>query len=787
MDTNFSKISAYFGSGDTYTGKDATIEDLIKALGDSSWQTRTEAVRKLGEVTEQNEQDAQHLVELLVTRLEQDQVAAVRAAAAHALGQKHMLTPQEPLVRALNEDNDDDVRTTAAQALKAWGKHLSQFTIDELLTGYFGEDSEYARAAIIATLGELGTSVPLDVLEAALKDDSWLVRESVALAIGKQGSRANIEALEALLDDEAGPVCRAAVYALGKIGEEVSVDLPDDSPSITIKGNSGLGSSSVGGQSGSASGDREPPGKDTQDKPDDRQSRRRTHGDIEFYAYESGELEGTKVVAQALDNQWVPRSLLRAMVKGKISINDAEKYLEGLVRTEYIRSLVNGERLILNRAYLYNNPALARDYLSGGASSEAFKKLLDKAVIVPWLLYELSPDEKPAFGVLPQSFPKWQEICRDVAMHCVRFSWDEKTHNERQQTFTRDFHDFVENLYSKNLEKLSLDLELDTSSENALFQRLDEMAGLSHDYYRKHRKEERPYITRNVLYQQFVTEGENTAARIYDGTKPFSGEIKQLLDLFYNAHQADVFQGYLLTPIDSPTRQILQEWNPRSYQKDRQVESASLIEMLRGSAFALVQEGLYLRSMGLLTLQDVLDIRETEVWHKYINSLQALLDNPVGFNTLAQGVYYNYIDLAKEMTHLMELRQQRQGGVLIAPWEPSAKVQIEVGGTSMEVIWNKEGTFYLPKNEELLSKSGAPDGSTPVTVRWTIGDSGAGSTSTQAKLFSSFEIMKGRMYNAQKEWQELIKGLRTALQSKEFSVRQEQKIEVPTVNDRLEV
>src|SRR5205823_5297316 len=109
----------------------------------------------------------------------------------------------------------------------------------------------------------------------------------------------------------------------------------------------------------------------------------------------------------------------------------------------------------------------------------------------------------------------------------------------------------------------------------------------------------------------------------------------------------------------------------------------------------------YLRSMGLLTLQDVLDIRDTEVWHKYIKSLQALLDNPVGFSTLARDVYYNYIDLAKEMTHLIELRQQRQGGVLIAPWEPSAKVQIEVGGTSIEVIWNKDGTFYLPKNEEL--------------------------------------------------------------------------------------
>lgn len=769
MNTDFSKISAYFGIGDTFTSKESTTADLINALDDPSWQKRTEAVRKLGEVIEQSGQDAQRIMDLLLLRLEQDSVAAVRAAAAEALSKLHTLASQESLVRVLNEDEDDDVRTTAVQALQAWGPHLSQQTVDELTIAYFAEESEYTRAALITTLGETGPLVPFDVLEAALHDDSWLVRESAALTMGKQGLRANTETLEALLDDAAEPVCKAAIYALTKIYEEQPHDLSTHQTLVTVAPSTRLSH----------------PDTQVPDASDDRPTRRFSHGAIEFYAYEPDELEGTKVVAQAIDNQWVPRSLLHAMLKGKITIKDAERYLEGLVRTEYIRSLINGERVIINRAYLYNSAPLVRDYIHDGASREAFKKLLDQKVIVPWLLYELSPDQKPDYGVLPQNFSSWQQICKEVAMHCVRFSWDKDTNDSRQLEFARDFQEFVQNLWVKDLQKMAIDLGLDLSSKKELFQRLKKMREMSSDYYEQHWEEERPYITRNVLYQQLISANENPAERVYDGTKPFSGEIKQLVDLFYNAHQADVFQGYILTPLDSPTRQILQEWDPKKFLDTREVGSASLFEMLRGSAFSLVQEGLYLRSMGQLTLQDVLAIRDTEIWQKYIRSLKALLEHPIGFSTLAQNVYYNYVELAKEMTHLIELRQRRQGGVLMAAWEPSTKIQIEVGAASLEIIWNQDGAFFQKsENAEQLLKSSNPSGITPVTVRWTIGDSGTGNTSTQAKLYSSFDIMRGKMYKAQKDWDDLIKQLRDGLKYKEFSGRQKQEIEKPTINEK---
>ncbi|HEY1348812.1 MAG TPA: hypothetical protein VGF67_04215 [Ktedonobacteraceae bacterium] len=48
-----------------------------------------------------------------------------------------------------------------------------------------------------------------------------------------------------------------------------------------------------------------------------------------------------------------------------------------LVRAEYMRSLINSKRVIINRAYLYNNAVLSRDYARAGPACQALKRLRD--------------------------------------------------------------------------------------------------------------------------------------------------------------------------------------------------------------------------------------------------------------------------------------------------------------------------------------------------------------------------------------------------------------------------
>jgi hypothetical protein len=96
------------------------------------------------------------------------------------------------------------------------------------------------------------------------------------------------------------------------------------------------------------------------------------------------------------------------------------------VRAEYIRSLINGELVVINRAFIYNNDVIYRDYLPAQNRSnsdevpaarenrEAFKRLLQDKVVVPFLLYERSPVEQPMFATI--NFEERKKVCQE-ALH----------------------------------------------------------------------------------------------------------------------------------------------------------------------------------------------------------------------------------------------------------------------------------------------------------------------------------------------------------------------------------
>src|SRR5260221_5095700 len=136
---------------------------------------------------------------------------------------------------------------------------------------------------------------------------------------------------------------------------------------------------------------------------------------VEFEAILPDELKAISVLCQAFDNQWLPRSLLKEAIKAGGVTPKLEQQRIKLVRAEYIRSLLNCEQVVINRAFLYNNEIIYRDYLSVENNSnpdeihnaqvnrEAFKRLLQDGVIIPFLLYERSPVEPVKFSTLSLS------------------------------------------------------------------------------------------------------------------------------------------------------------------------------------------------------------------------------------------------------------------------------------------------------------------------------------------------------------------------------------------------
>src|SRR6266487_1499402 len=227
-------------------------------------------------------------------------------------------------------------------------------------------------------------------------------------------------------------------------------------------------------------------------------------GNVEFECLEPSHLQGSvHVVVQALDNQWLPRKLLYKALNEEPSIGlDAE--LQQHVRSEYIRALINSEAVDINRAFLYNNQAVSEDYTQGSPSREAFKDLLKYGIIKPYLYKERSPAEKPDFTVTP-AFTAWQQICQEVQTQCIRLSWDDETNNTlTRELLARRFDNFATNASSGVMKKYLQDLRVDESKEDALKNRLLDLAETCTSLKRKEKKD---LIAREDLYKIFVTAG----------------------------------------------------------------------------------------------------------------------------------------------------------------------------------------------------------------------------------------------------------------------------------------
>ncbi|HZS77413.1 MAG TPA: HEAT repeat domain-containing protein [Ktedonobacteraceae bacterium] len=775
-----SRIHAQFGLGETRLPNNASLDIIRKALHDNDWEIRARAAFLLGQHGEESD------ITLLVERLQHDSSAEVRAAAARALGKLEATGAEQTLLQML-DTSEDDVRTAAAQALGDLGPQLSATAIETLEGHFYSELEEDTRAAIISALGECGERTPIQVLETALDDPEWQVREAAALAMAKQQDRAILEALEDHTNDESEVVAKAAAYALNRIVTETALRFSgivddtedeDEEPEnfTTEDRESGNGSSDNSGGTVLTTEPDRPPLTEVEKKG--------TSGNVQFKKLEPPDLENAApVVAQAFDDQWIPRKLLHALLSGKISFQEAQRYLEYLVRTEYMRSLITSEKLIINRVFIYNNPVLYRDFLPGHAGREAFKQLLEKGVIIPFLFTETSPDESSDWiKAHHEGFNAWRQVIQEAEAQCLRFSWDNQANQEEAiNQLGYRFHEFVLTAEARDVKKFLIDLGIDPKQEAAFLAQLEEMADAS----RKYRRTEGRHVVRTFLYQQFITEG-NPTLRQYDGSKPFAGVIKQLLDLAYNSNLADALGGHLLTPIDSPTRLVLQEWE--SVLKSRNtITAGQLINMLKRETFQLIQqnlEGLYIRSMGLLSLPDILELRKTDEWQRYNKAMQELLRNPLQFGTLANEVSLSYVQLAQRMTRLIAERNLQHAGRLVLPWTPATRVNIHLGGKELWFTWSQHGiSSNIPAHSETELKAFTRQfldemrmrgtrQDTICDIRLTFTDAQAGPS--RARLASSIEVHKGRMPDAREQAEALIRKLAEVLKAQEFFGPQEQ-------------
>ena len=464
-----------------------------------------------------------------------------------------------------------------------------------------------------------------------------------------------------------------------------------------------------------------------------------TEGTVEFIPLEYKHLKKVCVVAQSLDNQWVPRGLLQRMLSEGLALKDVEAGRERFVRNEYMRALINAEQVVINRAYLYNNDVVARDYRKRGPNRDAFKSFLSTGVIVPFLFNETSPVDEPAYRA--NHFDDWKNLSQELRMQCVRLSWDDDNRSKIDRLLAARFHNFPRTAMDRDVDVFLDHLALPASARSPLKKRLREMSNFSADFADQDKK-----IAREDLYKQFVVaDGTSPAEGKYDKSKIFAAEIKQLLDLCYNVNLPDALGRYALTPFDSLPRAALQDWQ---VVREAPVQVDQLIVLLQRAAFDILQRQMYVASFGDLTLADVQALRKTDEWHLYMQSLDELILHPLSFAESdggAANVYSAYAKLMRVMTDYLSDRRQEA-------WQPVITVEVEMAGKRLTMTWTDDGKRYGVDGS--LSDAFLP-GEAPVRARLSIRDVSV--EGKQADLATNVDFLRGHVENAKEQWTELVR------------------------------
>jgi hypothetical protein len=481
-------------------------------------------------------------------------------------------------------------------------------------------------------------------------------------------------------------------------------------------------------------------------------------GDVSFTPIEAADLIGTvSAVPQALDNQWFDRELLAKVIKAGTVDKSVAADRDRRSRIEYLRALLAAEKIIVNRAYLYNNRVVYQDYLAKGPDREAFRDLLQQGVIMPWLLGEPSPIPRsaPEFETA-EGLEAWREVAESTSMSCIRLSWDEEENARLSRDLGREFNRFALDFTQLDVKALRRDLALDDEAQaESVFKQLRTVGRWVHDELDADRA-----VTRQRLYEKFVVvDGARVTDHRYDASKPHAAQVKQLLDLKYATNLADSVDVFSITPGDSPRRTALQEGlaavRARGKSELTSTDSDQLITLLRNLAFENVQELLEaVPSLDRLTLADVHDVRREREWEAYRKVFSALVNSP-SVETLAdpdrgaQAITKSYLTMLRKAEEISTRRRSDQVG---QRFNGLTQLGIDVGSLTINAFFLNGHAPAFEVVGDALGMAGSR--AAKVTIRWGVGR--LLGRASQRRIDNTAQILTLRMENPRREAKRLL-------------------------------
>ncbi len=287
--------------------------------------------------------------------------------------------------------------------------------------------------------------------------------------------------------------------------------------------------------------------------------------DVSYYKTSVQDLSKSCAYLISFDNQYLPavfedenQEYYSSFLKKGFSADDIKDYLYEYQKKNLLLALMNFRQIVLNRHSVFSNAFFQRMILDDNDEfKESFCKLLDDGTFLLYLYRnnEKSPclnNKKVNYYILAE---KWNEICRNVDVHCLRENWY-NTSDMHSVDLLKYLLTFAVDSNVNNMIAASFHLNQQEANEFKTTLKNAEMMVFcqTHMNGTKNIGKVEGY-SRSNFYSNFITKiDENyhdNVHCVFDTSKPFCRELKKMVDTYYNSMFVNYLNCIPVYPIDA--------------------------------------------------------------------------------------------------------------------------------------------------------------------------------------------------------------------------------------------
>lgn len=479
-----------------------------------------------------------------------------------------------------------------------------------------------------------------------------------------------------------------------------------------------------------------------------------------FYRINASDLAPSTVFPFALDNQWLPDEIMdpaspyRAQfLKYGFKAQGVQAYIDSYQMKNLYISLMYTRQVILNRASILNSHGIQALYYSDSdcpeSEKKAFSELLQDGSIVVFLYgdQEMTPyvSTLPKYDTMKKAIREWNQLCSRIAMYCIRENWETPVDRHREE-FVKQCTTLAFNVETNDM--LAECFGFDSNQKKEFFTILKEIemtVFLQTHITGTGNRSRVTGFSRSGFYRNFIVREKSEDCPdpvldcVFDEEKPFYGQLKKIIDVYYNSIFTNYFNCSALLPNIRPEDTYIHKVylkhgikevgaDELEYAFSEFFKNENLLERIRdiGSAF-------YLSNWNLA---QIVQYRNSMRWREYIELLEYITNRSnvwqVDFSEVEK-----LIDVFVDSVTDMQLDKNER--LEAKAFTPAYTFRLCIGSKVLDIITTPQvrklkdyrGSFSA-KNQNNLS------------IQFILGDTTSQKHRVSDSIFAPIEIFDGR-------------------------------------------